>query len=44
VLPHACFRPQRVVRAVRAGALALLRLEELMMRGSDFDLVRFTPL
>ncbi len=44
VLPHASFRPQRLVKAVRAGALAMLRLEELMMRGSDFDLVRFTLL
>ena len=44
VLPHATFRPQRLVRAVRDGVLAILRLEELMMRGADFDLVRFTPL
>ena len=44
VLPHASFRPARLVRAVRDGALAVLRLEELMMRGADFDLVRFTPL
>jgi hypothetical protein len=44
VLPHASFRPQRLVKAVRLGGLAMLRLEELMMRGSDFDLVRFTPL
>jgi hypothetical protein len=44
VLPHACFRPQRVIKATRQGAFAMLRLEELMMRGSDFDLVRFTPL
>ncbi len=44
VLPHASFRPQRLVKAVRSGALAMLRLEELMMRGSDFDLVRFTLL
>ena len=44
VLPHASFRPQRLVRAVHEGSLAVLRLEELMMRGADFDLVRFTPL
>lgn len=44
VLPHATFRPQRLVRAGRAGMPATLRLEELVMRGSDFDLVRFTPL
>jgi hypothetical protein len=44
VLPHATFRPQRLVRAVHDGVLAVLRLEELMMRGADFDLVRFTPL
>lgn len=44
VLPHASFRPLRLVRAVREGALAVLRLEELLMRGADFDLVRFTPL
>ena len=44
VLPHATFRPLRLVRAVRDGALAVLRLEELLMRGADFDLVRFTPL
>ncbi len=44
VLPLATFRPLRLVRAVREGALAVLRLEELMMRGADFDLVRFTPL
>jgi hypothetical protein len=44
VLPQTSFRPQRLVKAVRRGALAMLRLEELMMRGSDFDLVRFTVL
>jgi len=44
VLPHATFRPQRLVKAGRRGVVAMLRLEELMMRGSDFDLVRFTPL
>ena len=44
VLPHATFRPLRLVRALRDGVLAVLRLEELMMRGADFDLVRFTPL
>jgi hypothetical protein len=44
VLPHASFRPQRLVKAVRQGAMAMLRLEELMMRGSDFDLVRFVPM
>ncbi len=44
VLPHATFRPLRLVRAVREGVLAVLRLEELLMRGADFDLVRFTPL
>ena len=44
VLPHATFRPLRLVRAMRDGVLAILRLEELMMRGADFDLVRFTPL
>ena len=44
VLPHATFRPLRLVRAMRDGVLAVLRLEELMMRGADFDLVRFTPL
>ena len=44
VLPHATFRPLRLVRVVRDGVLAVLRLEELLMRGADFDLVRFTPL
>lgn len=44
VLPHASFRPLRLVRVVREGVLAVLRLEELLMRGADFDLVRFTPL
>ena len=44
ILPHATFRPQRLVKAGRRGVVAMLRLEELMMRGSDFDLVRFTPL
>jgi hypothetical protein len=44
VLPHSSFRAQRLVKAVRQGEMAMLRLEELMMRGSDFDLVRFTPL
>ena len=44
ILPLASFRPQRLVKASRAGTLAVLRLEELMMRGSDFDLVRFTLL
>ena len=44
VLPQAGFRPHRLVKAVRRGAVAMLRLEELMMRGSDFDLVRFTVL
>ena len=42
ILPLASFRPQRLVRVVRHGAVAMLRLEELMMRGSDFDLVRFS--
>ena len=44
ILPLATFRPQRLVKAGRRGAVATLRLEELMTRGSDFDLVRFTPL
>lgn len=44
LLPHATFRPQRLVKAGRRGVVAMLRLEELMMRGSDFDLVRFTPM
>ena len=44
VLPLAAFRPLRLVKAVRKGAVAVLRLEELMMRGADFDLVRFTLL
>lgn len=44
VLPHASYRPMRLVRVVREGVLAVLRLEELTMRGADFDLVRFTPL
>ncbi len=44
IVPHSSFRPQRLVKAVRHGMLAVLRLEELTMRGSDFDLVRFTPL
>ncbi len=44
VLPHASFRPQRLVKVVSEGSLAVLRLEELMMRGADFDLVRFTLL
>lgn len=42
VLPHALFRLHREVRALRDGAMATLRLDELMMRGADFDLVRFT--
>jgi hypothetical protein len=41
ILPHATFRPQRLVKAGRRGVVATLRLEELMMRGADFDLVRF---
>ena len=44
ILPQASFRPQRLVKALLHGALATLRLDELMMRGSDFDLVRFTLL
>ncbi len=44
VLPHSTFRMHRQIRAVRDGSLATLRLDELMMRGADFDLVRFTPL
>ena len=44
VLPLTSFRPTRLVKAVRNGQLAVLRLDELMMRGSDFDLVRFTLL
>ena len=44
VLPLATFRPLRVLRAVLDGTAAVLRLEDLLMRGADFDLVRFTPL
>ncbi|MEO8936706.1 MAG: hypothetical protein ABI277_09410 [Burkholderiaceae bacterium] len=44
ILPHSTYRPKRLVKAGRRGAVAVLRLEELMMRGSDFDLVRFMPL
>ncbi len=44
ILPHATFRPFRLVKAGRRGMVAMLRLEELVMRGSDFDLVRFTTL
>lgn len=44
VLPHSTFRPQRLVKAVRDGSLAVLRLEQLVLRGADFDLARFTPL
>ena len=44
ILPHAAYRPLRVVKASRRGVPAVLRLEELMMRGADFDLVRFIPL
>ena len=32
------------VKHIMQGVAATLRLEELMMRGSDFDLVRFVPL
>ena len=42
VLPQSSFRSRRLVKAVRHGEVAMLRLEELMMRGSDFDLVRFS--
>ena len=44
ILPAASFRLHRLVKAGRRGVVAMLRLEELMMRGADFDLVRFTPL
>ena len=44
VLPLATYRPLRVLRAVLDGTAAVLRLEELAMRGADFDLVRFMPL
>ena len=44
VLPLATYRPLRVLRAVLDGTAAVLRLEDLLMRGADFDLVRFTPL
>ena len=44
VLPLATYRPQRVLRAVLDGTAAALRLEDLSMRGADFDLVRFTAL
>ena len=44
VLPHSTYRAGRLLRVVREGSLAVLRLEELMMRGADFDLVRFVPL
>ena len=41
ILPLATFRPQRVVKAGWRGVPVTLRLDELMMRGTDFDLVRF---
>lgn len=44
ILPNATFRPNRLVKAGRRGVVAMLRLEELMMRGADFDLVRFSLL
>jgi|GEM_PF-1966111 len=44
VLPHATYRAGRVLRVVRDGSLAVLRLEELVMRGADFDLARFVLL
>lgn len=44
ILPLATYRPLRVLRAVLDGSAAQLRLEDLSMRGADFDLVRFTPL
>ena len=44
ILPTTTFRPRRLVKAGRRGAVAMLRMDELMMRGADFDLVRFTLL
>jgi hypothetical protein len=41
VLPLATFRPARTMRVVAHGLATALRLEELIQRGLDFDLVRF---
>lgn len=44
VVPHSTFRAGRLLRVVRDGSLAVLRLEELVLRGADFDLARFVLL
>jgi hypothetical protein len=42
VVPLATFRPSRIVRVVAGGLAAVVRLNELMTRGLDFDQVSFT--
>jgi hypothetical protein len=42
VVPLATFRPARIVRVVAGGLAAVVRLNELMSRGLDFDQVSFT--
>jgi hypothetical protein len=42
VVPLATFRPSRIVRVVAGGLAAVVRLNQLMTRGLDFDQVSFT--
>jgi hypothetical protein len=42
VMPLATFRPGRIVRVVAGGLAAVVRLEDLMSRGLDFDQASFT--
>ncbi len=43
VLPLATYRAARTVRVVAHGLATAVRLEELLQRGLDYDLVRFKP-
>jgi hypothetical protein len=42
VVPLATYRPARILRVVAGGLAAVVRLEDLISRGLDFDQVSFT--